>query len=87
MLFRPYYAILSMMMEKSGIGIFPGIVVGRAAVFNHMAQEGVEHALADDPGAELRSFEEARGSVLSSIRALKPSTDEEKAILPILKAD
>ena len=75
-----------MMMEKSGIGIFPGIVVGRAAVFNHMAQEGVEHALADDPGAELRSFEEARGSVLSSIRALKPSTDEEKAMLGVYES-
>lgn len=74
------------MMEKSGIGIFPGIVVGRAAVFNHMAQEGVEHALADDPGAELRSFEEARGSVLSSIRALKPSTDEEKAMLGVYES-
>ena len=74
------------MMEKSGIGIFPGIVVGRAAVFNHMAQEGMEHALADDPGAELRSFEEARGSVLSSIRALKPSTDEEKAMLGVYES-
>ena len=75
-----------MMMEKSGIGIFPGIVVGRAAVFNHMVQDSVEHALADDSSAELRSFEEARESVLSSIRSLKPATDEEKAMLGVYES-
>ena len=74
------------MMEKSGIGIFPGIVVGRAAVFNHMVQDSVEHALADDSSAELRSFEEARESVLSSIRSLKPATDEEKAMLGVYES-
>ena len=45
------------MIEKRGTGVFPGVVIGKAAVFRHTVLDSVEHLLADDTEHELAVFE------------------------------
>ncbi len=74
------------MIERRGIGIFPGVVIGHAAVFRHTILDNVEHALTDDPEAELAVFENAVESVMQEIRAIKPRSKEEKDILGVYES-
>ncbi len=74
------------MVEKRGIGVFPGIVTGKAAVFRHTVLDNVEHALADDPERELREFEAAQKSVLDELHSIKPSSREERDMLDVYES-
>lgn len=74
-----------LMISRSGIGVFPGVVVAKAAVFRHTPLD-VEHRLSDDPEMEKMAFEEARSSVLDDLRAIKPSTKEDADILSVYES-
>ena len=74
------------MVEKKGIGVFPGIVIAPAAVFRHTILESVEHSLTDDSKKELESFEEARKGVLSELSGIKPSSDAERDMLSVYES-
>ena len=74
------------MVEKRGTGVFPGVVTGKAAVFRHTIFDNVEHALTGNPDGELESFEAAHDSVLKEVRAIKPSTKEERDMLGVYES-
>ena len=74
------------MIEKRGIGIFPGVVTGHAAVFRHTILDNVEHALTENPEIELSIFENAVKSVLAEIHKIKPHSKEESDMLGIYEA-
>ena len=74
------------MVEKKGIGVFPGVVTGRSAVFRHTILENVEHSLSEDPQSELAAFEEALSRVLSELHAIKPTTKDEADILAVYES-
>ena len=65
------------MIEKRGIGVFPGIAIGKAAVFRHTILDNVEHALSSDPEYELATFENAHRTVLEDVRSIMPHTKED----------
>ena len=74
------------MIEKRGIGVFPGVVTGHAAVFRHTILDNVEHALTENPEIELSIFENAVKSVLAEIHKIKPHSKEESDMLGIYEA-
>ena len=74
------------MIEKRGIGVFPGIVTGKAAVFRHTVLDNVEHSLSNDSDRELSEFEAAHKSVLEEVRAIKPSSKEERDMLSVYES-
>ncbi len=74
------------MEEKKGIGVFPGIVTGKAAVFRHTVLGNVEHTLTDDPVSELESFQSAHKTVLEEIRGIKAATKEERDMISVYES-
>ena len=74
------------MIEKRGIGVFPGIVTGKAAVFRHTVLDNVEHSLSNDSDRELSEFEAAHKRVLEEVRAIKPSSKEERDMLSVYES-
>ena len=74
------------MIEKRGIGVFPGIAIGKAAVFRHTILDNVEHALSSDPEYELATFENAHRTVLEDVRSIMPHTKEERDMLSVYES-
>lgn len=74
------------MIEKRGSGVFPGVVIGKAAVFRHTILDNVEHSLSNDTERELASFETAHDNVLKEIHDIKPRSKEEKDILGVYES-
>lgn len=74
------------MIEKRGAGVFPGVVIGKAAVFRHTVLDSVEHLLADDTEHELAVFEGVHAQALAEIRAIKPRSKEEREMLGVYES-
>ena len=74
------------MEEMKGIGVFPGVVTGKTAVFRHAILGNVDHILIDTPETELESFRNAHRSVLEEIKNINGSTKEERDMLAVYES-
>lgn len=73
------------MVQKTGIGVSPGVVIAEAAVLRHSGF-GVEHVTVEDIDSELAVFSSALNSAFSSLDATLVSSEDEKAMLMTLRA-
>ena len=73
------------MIEKKGLGVSPGIAIGRIEVFRH-SDITISHETSDNPQLEKEAFERASRSVIEGLEAIDTDNKVEKDIMLVHKS-